>query len=290
MSILVIDADSIVYAAAFAAQDWAIFDEEGRLYGTYQIKGEAKEAAIHAGDTIEPFPRSEDEARELTDLMVENIIESAGSSEDPVDEVEIWLTVPDVTKNFRFAISSDYKGNRKDFEKPFHYQTIRDHLIENWGAEISREGWEADDEVAAAGWDYWNNGSALVNRTVMCSIDKDLNTVPGHHYRWPTHNKEGSFYFLTEEEAMHYYWCQVLTGDKADNIPGLHRIGEKRADSLLSGCTDALSYYNTAKSHWIVNLEKEGYTEAEAVEKMHVTCQLLYLMRGDDDEGWRPPV
>jgi len=290
MSILVIDADSIVYAAAFAAQDWALLDEEGRLYGTYQIKSEAKEAAIHAGDTVEPFPRSDDEARELTDSMVENIIESAESSEDPVDEIEIWLTAPNIEHNFRFAIYPEYKSNRKNYEKPAHYQTVRDHLTRNWGAEISREGWEADDEVAAAGWDYWNNGSSLVNRTIICSIDKDLNTVPGHHYRWPTHNKEGSHYFLTEEEARHNYWCQVLMGDKSDNIPGLHRIGEKRSSSLLSGCTDDLSYYNTAKSHWIVNLEKEGYTEAEAVEKMHVTCQLLYLMRGDNDEGWRPPV
>lgn len=279
MSTLIIDADSIVYACAFSAQDWALIDEDGRLYGTYKIKSEAKEAAIHAGDTIEPYPRPDDEVKEITDSMVENIIESAA---DEVDEVKIWLTAPNIEHNFRFAISSEYKSNRKKYQKPIHYQTVRDHLIEKWGAEISRAGWEADDEVAAAGWQS--------NEVIMCSIDKDLNTVPGHHYRWPTHNKEGSSYFLTDEEARHNYWCQVLMGDKSDNIPGLHRIGEKRAGSLLSGCTGDLSYYNTAKSHWIVNLEKEGYTEAEAVEKMHITCQLLYLMRGDDDEGWRPPV
>lgn len=283
MTTLVIDADSIVYAAAFAAQDWAIFDEDGRLYGTYNLKGDAKEAAIYAGDTVEPFPRGEDEARANTDSFMENIIEQF----EKVEDVIVWLTVPDLTKNFRYSVSEDYKGNRKEFQKPFHYQVVRDHLIDKWNAKVSREGWEADDELSAIGWKTWEKGMETV---ILCSIDKDLDTVPGHHYRWPTHNKEGDLYFVSWKEAMHNFWCQVLTGDKADNIKGLHRVGPKRADSLLSGETTEEGYYNTCKRHWIVNLEKEGYSEEEAIEQMHITCKLLYLMRGDDDEGWRPPV
>lgn len=285
MTTLVIDADSIVYAAAFAAQDWAIFDEDGRLYGTYNLKGDAKEAAIYAGDTVEPFPRGADEAKANTDSFMENIIDQF----EQVEDVQVWLTVPDLTKNFRYSVSEDYKGNRKDFQKPFHYQTVRDHLIDRWDAKISREGWEADDEIAAQGWTHWEYGD-WSETVVLCSIDKDLDTVPGHHYRWPTHNKEGKNYFVTEEEAMHNFWCQVLTGDTADNIKGLHRIGNKRADSILKNEKTEKEYYNACKSQWIVNLEKEGYTEKEAIEQMHITCQLLYLMRGDEDEGWRPPV
>jgi len=284
MTILIIDADSIVYAAAFASQDWAIFDEDGRLYGTYELKSEAKEAAIHAGDTIEAFPRGESETCYNTDVMMDNIVGSFGD----VDNVEVWLTVPDLTLNFRYAVSTDYKANRKANEKPFHYSLVRQHLIDNWDAKISREGWEADDEVAAIGWTHWHYGDWSED-LILCSIDKDLDTVPGHHYRWPTHNKEGRAYFVTEEEAMHKYWCQVLTGDTADNIPGLHRVGDKRADSLLKGCTSEKDYYNTAKNHWVVNLEKEGVEESEAIKMMHATCKMLYLMRASDDTGWRPP-
>lgn len=282
MSTLIIDADSIVYAAAFASQDWAIFDEDGHLYGTYSLKSDAKEAAIHGGDKVEAFPRGEGDARASTDGMMENIIDQF----DKVDSVECWLTVPDVSKNFRYAITEDYKANRKNFEKPFHYQTVRDHLVDKWSAKISRSGWEADDEVSAIGWKSWQEANDSV---VLCSIDKDLDTVPGSHYRWPTHNKAGKSYFVSEEEAMRNYWVQVLTGDKADNIRGLHRIGEKRARSILRPCKTEEEYYNTCKKHWGINLQKEGYSEEEAVEQMHITCKLLYLMRGDTDEGWRPP-
>ena len=284
MTTLIIDADSIVYAAAFASQDWAVFDEDGRLCNVYSLKSEAREAAIHAGDTVEPFPREESDASANCDTLIENILDYF----DEVDEAQVWLTVPDLTKNFRYGISKDYKANRKDFEKPFHYQTIRDRLIENWDAEVSREGWEADDEVAAIGWTHWEYGD-WSEELVLCSIDKDLDTVPGHHYRWPTHNKEGSLYHVTEDEAMRNYWCQVLTGDTADNIPGLHRIGNKRAGSILSSCETEKEYYNTCLKHWVINLEKQGYSEEEATEMMHTTCKLLYLMKSSDDEGWRPP-
>lgn len=283
MTTLIIDADSIVYAAAFASQDWAVFDEDGHLCNTYSLKSDAKEAAIHAGDRVEPFPRGESDAISNTDAMMENIIDQF----DEVSEIKVWLTVPDLTKNFRYSVSEDYKANRKAIDKPFHYQNVRGRLIEEWAAEISREGWEADDELSAAGWKAWLDGDDSI---VLCSIDKDLDTVPGNHYRWPTHNKGGDFYFVTEEQARHNYWCQVLTGDNSDNIRGLHRIGNKRADSLLKRCTDDLSYYNTAKSHWVANLEKEGYNEEEAVEEMHKTCKLLYLMRGENDTGWETPV
>jgi len=282
MTTLIIDADSIVYASAFASQDWAVFDEDGRLHGTYNLKNEANEAAIHAGDTVEAFPRGKSDAADNTDTMMQNIVDNF----DSVDNMQVWLTVPDLTQNFRYQVTDQYKANRKNFEKPFHYQTVRDRLLDAWDAQVSRAGWEADDELSAAGWAAWHHGGEL---PVICSIDKDLDTVPGKHYRWPTHNKEGDFYYLTEEGARRVYWISVLTGDTADNIKGLHRIGPKRADSLLKDCNTDKEYYDTCLKHWVINLEKEGYTQEEATEQMHTSCKLLYLMRGDNDEGWRPP-
>jgi len=282
MTTLIIDADSIVYASAFASQDWAVFDEDVRLHGTYNLKNEANEAAIHAGDTVEAFPRGESDAADNTDAMMQNIVDSF----DTVDSMQVWLTVPDLTQNFRYQVTDQYKANRKNFEKPFHYQTVRNRLLDAWDAQVSRAGWEADDELSAAGWQAWINSEEL---PVICSIDKDLDTVPGWHYRWPTHNKEGGKYYLEESDALLSYWASVLTGDNADNIRGLHRVGPKRAYCLIKDCETEEEYYKTCLKHWVINLEKEGYTEEEATEQMHTSCKLLYLMRGNDDEGWRPP-
>jgi len=282
MTTLIIDADSIVYAAAFAAQDWAIFDEDGRLHDTYSLKGDAKESAIHAGDRVEPFPRGETDAFANTDAMMENIVDQF----DSVDDMQVWLTIPDLTQNFRYAVTDQYKANRKNFEKPFHYQTVRDRLLDHWKANVSRAGWEADDELSAAGWKAWLDGDEL---PIICSIDKDLDTVPGWHYRWPTHNKEGRKYYLTAQEAAQSYWASVLTGDNADNIKGLHRVGPKKAMAMIEGCVTEEEFYSVCKDKWIEYLGKEDHTEEEAIEQMHTSCKLLYLLRGDDDEGWRPP-
>lgn len=284
MTILIIDADSIVYAAAFASQDWAVFDEDGNLSGIYKTRGDAKEAAIWEDDTIEPYPMEDAEAINNTDAIIENILDQF----DNVEDVVVWLTAPDITQNFRYNVTSEYKANRKDFQKPAHYRTARDRLVNHWGAKISRPGWEADDELSATGWYHWLYGTAL-HDVVLCSIDKDLDTVPGRHYRWPTHNKEGSLYWLTEEEARMSYWASVLTGDKVDNIKGLHRVGIKKATAMLEGCETDKECYDVCKDKWIEYLGKEGYTEEEAIEQMHNSCQLLYLMRGENDEGWRPP-
>jgi 5'-3' exonuclease len=138
------------------------------------------------------------------------------------------------------------------------------------------------------GWKAWRNPD-LSKKTVICSIDKDLDTVPGHHFRWQTHNKDEEHYFLDEKQAMLNYWQQVLTGDNADNIRGLYRIGEKRAKSILNGCETEYEFYKTCMRQWEVNFEKYGI-EQDPFEEMHKTCKLLYLMKDDNDTGFVPPT
>jgi len=279
MSILaVIDADSIVYAAAFAAQDWAVFDDEGNLCNVYPLKAEAKEAAIHAGDTVEPYPLSNDEAKQSADFIIENI-----KADLQPDSIEVWLTHPDSSANFRKSVDPNYKENRRNFVKPFHYQTVRDHLIHSWNAKVSREGWEADDEVSAIGWQRFEEGDV-----VICSIDKDLDTVPGCHYRWQTHNREAKSYYLSPSDALWNYWMSVLTGDNADNIPGLHRVGPKIAEKTIAGCETAEEYYQVCLDKYLEVIGKEDMTPEEIKTRMHTNCTLLHLLRHDNDR-WEPP-
>ena len=39
---------------------------------------------------------------------------------------------------------------------------------------------------------------------------------------------------MTEEESCEFFWGQVLTGDKADNILGIPGIGPKKAEKILA--------------------------------------------------------
>jgi len=207
-TLAVIDADSIVYAAAFAAQDWAIFDEDGNMCNVYDSKSDAKEAAIHAGDVVEPQPRSDDDAKANADSIIDSIILDLNP-----DQLQVWLTHPDSSANFRKSVDPNYKENRKNFVKPYHFKTVRQHLLDSWEAEVSREGWEADDEVAAIGWQSHEQGNV-----VICSIDKDLDTVPGYHYRWRTYNRDAKDDMTPEEikTRMHTN-CTLLHLLRHDN-------------------------------------------------------------------------
>src|SRR5690606_40069763 len=72
----------------------------------------------------------------------------------------------------------------------------------------------------------------------VCSSDlKDLDQIPGRHFNWVT----GEDYDVGERAAEFYLMKQMLTGDVADNIPGIPGMGEKKAFALLSETEDLRS-------------------------------------------------
>ena len=120
--------------------------------------------------------------------------------------------------NFRYqrATILPYKGHRASLEKPFHYDNVRKFLVDIYEAKVS-EGKEADDDIGLA---------QIPGETVIVTLDKDLDCVPGHHYNW----KSTKQYELSEVEANRCFFSQVLTGDKAtDNILGLFGVGKESA-------------------------------------------------------------
>lgn len=276
----IIDADPICYSVAFAAQDYALVDEEGNICNVYQTARDAKEAGVYPGDQVLPYPESLRSVEDRVDQFMEGILNDLGA-----EEYVGFLTNTALKDNFRHIHNPSYKAHRKDFIKPYHYQNVRDYLQEAWGCELAYYGLEADDELAMIGWEAFDSADDSV---VLCTIDKDLDTVPGWHYRWPTHNKEGSKYYLTAEEAQHNFWCQVLTGDTADNIIGLRGVGVKTANKILADCRSETEYYETCKNEYITRLaEKLGSAES-AVGFMHMNCTMLHLLRHEEDL-WEPP-
>ena len=284
MSNLIIDADSIVYAAAFAAQEWAVLNAEGEVQVVYFSKSDAL-ANMQEGDTLDIIGKDSRIAEKACDLIIENMLSDLRENHEvQIDDIEVWLTRPDIRSNFRYSVTDTYKANRKDFVKPVHYNTVRDYLTANYMANMSREGWEADDEVSAIGWQSWLD-TYPEKDVIIASIDKDLDTCPGWHYSWAGYNRKSKYYHLTLSEARHIFWVSVLTGDKADNIIGLKGIGPKKADKALEGCSTDKEYYLRCLDMYLDKIGEEGGKEI-----MHMNCKLLYLMRHPEDKGWEAPL
>ena len=212
------------------------------------------------------------------------------------DEMRVFLTGEG---NFREDIATykKYKGNRDTARRPLFYHEIKEYLVKHHDAEIV-DGMEADDALGIYAMQDLQN-------SVICSIDKDLMQIPATHYNWVKDDLKAVSY----TEAAHTFYKQCLTGDRSDNIYGIHRVGDKTAEKLLGN--DPLKYwdniveaYNTLfvqrlpddivydgsklnYTHWadpriVVSVTPEEYAQEVA--------QLVYIRRGDNDEWTRPPL
>lgn len=166
--------------------------------------------------------------------------------------------------NFRheYAVTAEYKGNRKDKQKPEHLDVIRQYLIDEWEAVVS-DGEEADDLIAIA---------ATQQPSIIVSVDKDFDQVPGKHYN-PNKSK---LYSVSKRAATLFLYEQILTGDRADNIKGIDGIGPVKAKKALKDC-------KTERQMYDVCVELYG-SEERVIEN----ARLLYLRR-KEGEIWNAP-
>jgi len=196
----------------------------------------------------------------------------AGIYEDTnATESQLWLTPKE---SFRKELVPEYKSNRKGKEKPPMLGDVVEVMKQQFDAEYAQDGFEADDEVGQIAKDFWN--SEKEDDCVICSIDKDLDTIPGWHYRWGTFNRDSKMYFLTEEEAMHFFWIQVLAGDPGDGIKGIPGIGPKKAEAYLLGCVDQSMYYDACQDTYKALL-KDKMKEDEILKYFEDTLMLLEI-------------
>ncbi len=181
------------------------------------------------------------------------------------DNYEVYLTGKG---NFRFDIAKtlEYKGNRKDAAKPIHLPHVREYMITKYKATVS-EGEEADDLIAI-------EATKFGMTTVVASIDKDMLQIPCYHYNITRRELSA----VGEFTGLKYFYSQILTGDKADNIKGLYRCGPVKADKILNECDTEIKLWNTCV---------EAY-EGDA-DRVIENARLLWLRR-EEDQLWEPPV
>lgn len=187
------------------------------------------------------------------------------------------------TGNFRDSVAKTrvYKGNRDTSHRPAYERDIRQYLKDYWKAE-EVDGMEADDAVAIAQCgELFTHSEEIVHDpdTIICSPDKDLLQVPGWHYNYNT----GEKFWITEDEANLFFYKQLLTGDASDNIVGVPRLGARKAERTLEGCTTTGEMYERVKAAY-----QEAYKE-KAEETLLEMAQLLYIKRTPEDM-WKPPM
>ena len=193
--------------------------------------------------------------------------------------------------NFRNDIATvrEYKGNRKESHKPHWYQQIRNYLTEWWDAEVV-EGREADDECSIV-------QHVAQHATIIATIDKDLDQVPGWHYDYV----RKTFYRTEPDEGHLLFYRQVLSGDSTDNIPGAYKIGAARAASIVDECylehgMDHHRIWEAIVQAYTGTLDKHGeacpYFEKanrEGVESVCIEMARLVKMQEYIGQLWTPP-
>lgn len=153
------------------------------------------------------------------DQMMHSILDTTGS-----DTFRVFLSGG---SNFRHEIYPEYKANRKDMADPRWRSACKEYLVREWDAEVT-DGYEADDAL----------GINQTADTIICTIDKDLDQVPGLHYSWPIVRKgnivrEGKIYEVSEAEGIRSFYRSLLVGDRTDNIFGVDGIGKVKAAQMI---------------------------------------------------------
>jgi len=187
---------------------------------------------------------------------------------DPVwsDEQFIYCGGKD---NFRYKLCPQYKANRKDPPKDASLFRPLTQAIIDKGLAIPSDGMEADDMVRIKSIELSEEG---INHTVV-HIDKDLDCIAGKHYN-PKHSK---FYEIDEDSADLHYWLQMLKGDPTDNLPGLPKIGPKKAEKMLAGVP------KSRRKARVLSAYRAKYGRDKWKDKLMETANGIHILRRHND-------
>jgi len=220
---------------------------------------------------------------------------------------EAFLSRGDTFRH-ELATIQPYKGNRDPAKRPKWANRIKDMYHDVFNARWC-DGYEADDAISMRQWNDYTALSVLGGgdeqyikdnmNTVVCSRDKDLNTVPGWHFQWTLKREKEKAqkraqelgevyrdkppYFVTLIQAIRNFYKQMLTGDPVDNIHGLYNVCPKSAwvKQLDEMDNEADMYKHVVEKY-------KKYYAGKWYEWLTETGKLLHLWRKPNDI-WLPP-
>lgn len=290
---VLVDMDPLVYICGFAAEQrhwyltWYENDQEkiAWFYSAERMKAFMEYMNIQEGEYTkqlvskpEPLSHCLNSVKRCLEDLKNQVAVYLYESDQRQGRLRLFLTGPG---NFRDRIATikEYKGNRDRDNRPYWYKEIREYAIKTWGAELV-QGMEADDKVAMLQY------QAKPRDTIICTIDKDLKMVPGHHYNYK--HKVGEW--VSVEDGYRHFCKQLLTGDNSDNIPGLYKVGDKGADTLLKNVSSRGDMFQIVKDQYKLNVEKypDHHNGLSWQDSLLENGRLLWMLRHEDDL-WYPP-
>jgi len=249
--IALIDFDSLLYESVYKIVSYRQMKEAISNYGKETAKQWLLEEIYHEG-----VNRAENQLLKMQNYLNDIFFEE-------IDSYELYITT--CSKSFRKQIGHEYKANRKPNKYVF---LLREHYRNN-GA-LNSEVYEADDLIADRAKELGKGNFIVV------SIDKDLKQIPGYYwsyYKVKSKDHEGNLIindygfpeseyrqktvtYITPKESRDIFWKQVLQGDPGDNIKGLHRVGPKTAEKIIS--VDKNPFIRTAREY-ITRNQKDDF-------------------------------
>ena len=271
-----LDGDVLVYRAGFAAEHtfWKVewgeysreFESRSLLNAFLEEEGIGKlECVITSRVEAEPEGHALFNARSMVRTIEDKL---------QADSLILYLSGP---SNYRNTIATikPYKGNRDPDHKPVHAAAIKAMYRREYNVKTS-DGQEADDDMAIAHYAEWMREP---HSSVIATIDKDLDMVPGLHYNFVKDEQ----YYIEPIDGLRKFYEQMLKGDTVDNIPGVPGIGPVKAGKHLAECKTEWEMYQAVRTLYV-----SGY--GDAADAALLENGRLLWMRRQDNEWWNPPM
>ena len=204
--ILLIDADSLVFASCYRKRDTP---EDEKYY-------------TEISDSRNKF---DDQFMAIVNDLEEKYT---------IDKV---ITFSGSKGNFRKLLSKKYKANRKKQELPPLLHPMHNYVKQQYDS-IFGYGVETDDMVAR----YWFKLSKEFgrNEVMIVSIDKDYKQFPCLIYNY--HFKHKEILDISEEQALYNFYEQMIMGDTADNVNYFKGKGKRFAEKYFVDCETKYQY------------------------------------------------
>lgn len=303
--LLVVDADTILHASAAQQQlnkclatniehgSQRLFESKTAFNKWLETK-EDRTKDMYTFETVSEIkPDAEPRfAFQSIKQKVDKIVEAAGCDD--------FVVCIEGEGNFRKDFKSrfvDYKGQRS--AKPLLFEECREFFLKKYKEKvILSEGRETDDTCNILAWESYNKAVAAKNRAacdvVLAFVDKDL--AANSRGLLLNYNKleEGVFWNHSFTQAYNFA-TQLLTGDDADNIPGIEKlskitkerfkikvegVGPATAKKVLADCkTEAELAARVFECYSAMYGEEEGWDE-----RLDENGFFLYLLRHEKDE------